>query len=114
MPQTEFGPAMLWLIILAAGVGTYAIRLSFIAFFGRLEDVPERVEQALRFVPAAVLSALVVPQFVYSDGAIALSVDNLRLFSGAVAVAVAWKTEDILATLVAGMGALWLLSFLFA
>ncbi|WP_049971483.1 AzlD domain-containing protein [Haladaptatus cibarius] len=114
MPQTNFGSEMLWLIIIVAGLGTYLIRLSFIAFFGRLDDIPERVERALRFVPAAVLSALVVPQFVYADGSIALSPDNLRLFAGGLTVLVAWKTEDILATLVAGMGALWLLSFLFA
>ncbi|WP_266075586.1 AzlD domain-containing protein [Haladaptatus caseinilyticus] len=113
MAQTGFTPEMLWLIIIGAGVGTYAIRVSFIAFFGRLDDIPDWIERALRFVPAAVLSALVVPQFVYADGAISLSPDNLRLFAGGLAILVAWKTEDILATLAAGMGALWLLSFLF-
>ncbi|WP_458206113.1 AzlD domain-containing protein [Haladaptatus sp. NG-SE-30] len=112
MVQTEFGTGTLWLIIIAAGIGTYAIRLSFIIFFGRLDDIPERVEQALRFVPAAVLSALVVPQLVYVDGSLTLSADNARLFAGTLAVLVAWKTEDILATLAAGMGAIWLFSFL--
>ncbi|ODR82273.1 branched-chain amino acid ABC transporter permease [Haladaptatus sp. W1] len=111
-PTTDFGSDTLWLVILAAGVGTYAIRVSFIALFGRLDEIPEGVERALRFVPAAVLSALVVPQFVYADGSLALSPDNLRLFAGAFAVVVAWKTENILATIVAGMGALWLLSYL--
>jgi branched-subunit amino acid transport protein len=111
-PTTDFGAGTLWLVILAAGVGTYAIRVSFIALFGRLDEVPDGVERALRFVPAAVLAALVVPQFVYTDGTLALSLDNLQLFAGAFAVAVAWRTENILATLVAGMGALWLLSYL--
>jgi branched-subunit amino acid transport protein len=114
MPQTEFGGGMLWLIILAAGVGTYAIRLSFIALFGLFDEVPERVEQALRFVPAAVLSALVVPQLLYTDSAVSLSLDNIRLFAGALAALVAWRTEDILATLIVGMGAMWLLSFVLA
>ncbi|RBI61798.1 AzlD domain-containing protein [halophilic archaeon] len=113
MSGTEFGSGTLWLLILAAGVGTYAIRLSFIALFGRFDDVPEHVERALRFVPAAVLSALVVPQFVSADGAGSLSLDGARLFAGALAAVVAWRTEDILATLVAGMGAMWLLSFAF-
>ena len=113
MATTELGDASLWLIILVAGLGTYLIRVSFIALFGRLDDVPDGVERALRLIPAAVLSALVLPKFVYMDGSLALSPDNLRLFAGALAVAVAWYTEDILATIVAGMGALWLLSYVF-
>ncbi|WP_128477455.1 AzlD domain-containing protein [Halorussus pelagicus] len=100
-----------WLVIIAGGIGTYALRLSFVALFGRLDDVPEGVERALRFVPAAVLSALVVPKLVYADGALALSPGNPRLLAGALAVLVAWRTEDILATLVAGMSGLWLLTF---
>lgn len=113
MPGTTFDATTLWLVILAAGLGTYAIRLSFIALFGRLEDVPEGVERALRFVPAAVLSALVAPALVYADGAVSLPPENLRLLAGALAALVAWRTEDILSTLVAGMAAIWLLSFLF-
>ncbi len=110
---TTFGDGTLWLIILVAGLGTYLIRVSFIALFGRLDNVPDGVERALRFVPAAVLSALVLPKFVYSGGSLALSPDNLRLFAGALAVAVAWYSENILATIVAGMAALWLLSYVF-
>ncbi len=110
---TTFSDGTLWFVILVAGLGTYLIRVSFIALFGRLDDVPDGVERALRFVPAAVLSALVLPKFVYMDGSLALSPDNLRLFAGALAVAVAWYSENILATIVAGMGALWLLSYVF-
>ncbi|MFC4550580.1 MULTISPECIES: AzlD domain-containing protein [Halorussus] len=110
MAPTTFDDATLWVVILAAGVVTYALRLSFIALFGRLDDVPESVERALRFVPAAVLSALVVPQLVVADGAVSLSPTNPRLLAGALAAAVAWRTENILATLVVGMGAMLLLS----
>jgi branched-subunit amino acid transport protein len=106
---TDYGTSTLWLVILAAGVGTFLIRLSFIGLFGLLDDVPEGVERALRFVPAAVLAALVAPQLVYVDGAVSLA--NPRLLAGAVAAAVAWRTEDIAATLAAGMVALWLLFF---
>lgn len=110
---THFDGVTLWLVILAAGVGTFAIRLSFIALFGRF-DVPDGVERALRFVPAAVLAALVAPQFVVADGSVALSPANPRLLAGALAAAVAWRTEDIAATLAAGMGAIWVLEFVLA
>jgi branched-subunit amino acid transport protein len=108
---TGYGTWTLWLVILAAGVGTFLIRLSFIGLFGLLDDVPGTVERALRFVPAAVLAALVAPQLILSDGSVALSPANPRLLAGALAVLVAWQTEDILATLGAGMVALWFLTF---
>jgi branched-subunit amino acid transport protein len=114
MASTDLGATVLWLIIIAAGIGTFALRASFVALWGRLDDVPPEVEQALRLVPAAVLSALVVPQFVLADGQLALSPGNPQLLAGAVAALVAWRTEDILATLVAGMGALWLVTYLIA
>ncbi|UPV72832.1 AzlD domain-containing protein [Halorussus limi] len=110
---TDYGSVTLWLVILAAGVGTFLIRFSFIGLFGLLDDVPAVVERALRFVPAAVLAALVAPQLVVVDGSVALSSANPRLLAGALAALVAWRTEDVLATLVAGMASLWLLTFFF-
>jgi len=107
------GP-VLWLVILAAGVGTYAIRVSFVALFGRFDEVPEGVERALQFVPAAVLAALVAPDVVAPEGTLALSASNPRPLAAVVAAAVAWYTEDVAATLIAGMGALWVASYLLA
>ena len=46
--------------MVAAGLLTYGIRLSFIALMGRI-TVPDWFQRALRFVPAAVLSAIIVP-----------------------------------------------------
>ncbi|WP_115863872.1 AzlD domain-containing protein [Halorussus litoreus] len=111
MAGTHLDSAVLWLAILAAGVGTFALRVSFVAMFERFDEVPPGVERALRFVPAAVLSALVAPQVLAADGGVALSAANPRLLAGALALAVAWRTEDVFATLVAGMGALWLTTF---
>ncbi|GAA0263912.1 AzlD domain-containing protein [Halobacterium noricense] len=100
----------LWLVVLAAAAGTYALRVSFIALFGRLDDVPPRVERVLSYVPPAVLAALVLPELVLSDGTLAVSLGNDRLLAGAIAAVVAWRTEDMLATVVVGMGVLYALS----
>ena len=43
---------------------------------------------------------------------VSATVFDPRVGAGAVAFAVAWLTEDVVATLVAGMGALWVLRFL--
>jgi branched-subunit amino acid transport protein len=98
-----------WLPWLAlAGLLTFATRLSFIALLGRFEP-PPLVFRALRLVPPAVLSAILVPELVLRQGAADLSFSNLRLLAGLVAVGVALWTRNVLATVVAGMVVLWLL-----
>lgn len=51
----------LWLIVLAMGGLTYAIRAAPILLLGRM-NLPAIVLRALRYVPPAVLSAIVFPE----------------------------------------------------
>jgi len=101
-------PATLWLAIVAGGVITYAIRLSLILLWGRV-SVPPAVQRGLRFVPPAVLSAIIFPEILRHDGALDLSLGNTRLLAGIVAGLVAWRTKNALLTIAAGMAALWVL-----
>ena len=98
-----------WLIILAMGGVTFGIRLLPIALLGRVE-LPIGVQRALRFVPPAVLSAIVAPELLMPHGALDVSVGNARLIAGVIAMAVAWRTKNVLLTIAAGMIALWVLS----
>jgi branched-subunit amino acid transport protein len=98
--------AMVWLAIVVAGIGTFLIRFSFIFLFEYLSEVPDGVERALRFVPAAVLAALVLPALVLVEGVPSISLGNERLLAGIVAAVVAWRTESIFATIAVGMVAL--------
>lgn len=100
-----------WLVLAAIGVGTYLLRFSFLFLFERLGGVPDRFERALRFVPAAVLSALVVPAVLAPDGHLVVA-GNLRLVAAAVAAVVALRTESILWTIVTGLAALGVLTAL--
>ena len=100
----------LWLVVLGAAVGSYALRVSFVTLFGRMDEVPPRVKRTLAFVPPAVLAALVAPELLLRDGSFAVSLGNDRLLAGLLAAAVAWRTEDMLATVAAGMAALYALS----
>lgn len=97
-----------WLIIGAIAVGTYLLRLSFIQAWQWI-DVPPALARALRYVPAAVFAALVLPALTVSGGAIDVSPANPRLVAGVLAAAVAWYSRSVILTLCAGMGALWLL-----
>lgn len=99
-----------WLTLLAAGVLTFATRLSFIVILGRV-PVPPLIRRALRFVPAAVLTAIIFSETLLRDRQLYLSLDNNRLLAGLIATLVAWRTRNILLTIAAGMAALWLLQF---
>ena len=101
----------LWLTILASGLVTYLIRLSFIAVHGRV-TMPGWFNRALTFVPVAVLSAIIVPELVMQDGAVNLSPLNARLVAGIVAVFVAWRTKNVMVTIIVGMLLLWGLQYL--
>jgi branched-subunit amino acid transport protein len=95
----DVSPLTLWLTIVGAGVGTFALRLSFIALLGRVE-MPLFCRRVLRFVPAAVLTAFVIPLLFYENGALHVSIDNERLLAGLIAVIIGWRTKSILFTLV--------------
>jgi branched-subunit amino acid transport protein len=101
----------LWLIIFLAGLITFAIRLSFIFLLDRIA-VPLWFQRALRFVPAAVLSAIILPAAATRGSGGDISWHNPQLWSGAVAVAVAWRTKNVLLTILAGLAVLILLQAL--
>lgn len=101
-------PTALWLTLIAGGVITYAIRLSLILAWGRV-TLPPALQRGLRFVPPAVLSAIIFPQILRPDGPLDLTLGNTRLLAGALAALVAWRTKSALLTIAAGMAALWIL-----
>lgn len=108
-PSSEW---LIWLVIVVGGLATFGLRGSFIFLFGRFDDVLVRLEPVLDYVPAAVLAALVAPSFVVQDASLAGTLGNERLTAGVGAFAVAWVSENMLATIVAGMAIFWAVRFL--
>jgi branched-subunit amino acid transport protein len=96
--------AALWGTMVAAGVLTFAIRLSFIALEGRA-SLPGWFKEALPYVPVAALTALIAPDLLARDGVVHLA-GNARLFAGLVAIGVAWRWKNASLTIVAGFAAL--------
>jgi branched-subunit amino acid transport protein len=91
-----------WALVLAGMVVvTYGIRLSFLVFGHRL-TFPGWLERALRYVPAAVLTALVVPMALAPQGAVDLSLHNAYLPGTVAAVAVAFISRQTLAAILGG------------
>lgn len=108
--MTTYSTAAIWVLLAVVAAGTWGIRLSFIALFGRIEVIPDAVLRVLRLIPAAVLAALAAPALTHAGGSFDLA--SPRFAAGVVAAAVAWRTQNVVATIGAGMGALWLLEAL--
>jgi branched-subunit amino acid transport protein len=98
------GALKLWTVIVAVGLINYASRLSFIAFFAR-RSMPPLLARALRYVPAAMLTALIVPMIAlpWSAG----GSFQPKIAAALVAGAVSWTTRSTPKTIAAGMAALW-------
>lgn len=92
------------------GIGTFAMRASFLAFAHRLVDVPPSVQRVLRQIPPAALASIVAPALLRPEGRFDLL--QGRLLAGVVAGIVAWRTRNIALTLVIGMGLLLLIEAL--
>ena len=100
-----------WVVIAGAGAITFLMRASFIVFADP-HRFPPAFRRALAFVPAAVLSAIVVPGLAMPAGALDLGFANFRLLAGLVAIGIAAKVRNPLPAIVAGMAALWGLQWL--
>ncbi|MGE5088764.1 MAG: AzlD domain-containing protein [Candidatus Levyibacteriota bacterium] len=98
----------LWAVIAIVGALNYLSRLSFIAIFSR-RQVPALLARAFRYVPAAMLTALVLPMIVAAPGGGEAAASAPRVFAAMVAGFVGFRTHNTLKTLAAGMLSLWLL-----
>jgi branched-subunit amino acid transport protein len=96
-----------WATILLAGAGTFAMRASFIAAADRIGHVPPWAHRVLRQIPPAALASLILPALVRPEGELDLT--HPRFVAGIVAGVVAWRTNNVLATLAVGMGLVVLL-----
>lgn len=90
------------MVLIFGGLLTYATRLSFILLFDYIET-PTWLRRALKFVPPAVLMALIFPELLFQNGAMDISLGNLRLVAGSAAILVAWRTRNIWLTISIGM-----------
>ena len=100
-----------WLLIVGVGLISLMLRSSFLVLL-RDRKLPDRITASLGLVPAAVLAALIAPELLYSPASGAFNVLNPRLISGLIAAAVAYRTRNVLWTLVVGLGLLFALQAL--
>lgn len=102
------GVAATTIAILGMGLITYALRLSLFLLPEKVM-LPPWLLRALRYVPAAVLSAIILPELLLPAGTLDISLANDRLLAGIVAIIVAWRVRNVFVVVAAGMIVLWLL-----
>lgn len=88
--MTATGGIAFWVAIVAIALGTWGFRVSFLVLFEYVDEIPPRVDQLLRFIPPALLAAIIGPRLLLVDGSLAVTPGNERLLAGLVAVVVAW------------------------
>ena len=101
----------LWGVIVASGLLTFAGRFSMIGIFHNRE-LPEVIKRLLAYVAPAALAAIILPDILLVDGAIALTT-NAQIPAFLLAAVVAYFSRNVMATITTGMIALWLIESLF-
>ncbi len=92
-------------VLLVGGMAlvTFAIRYPVLALLGKIE-LPPLLLRALRYVPAAVLTAIIVPAALMPGGEhLELNFDNAYLVATIIAALVSWRSKSLLLTIIAGM-----------
>lgn len=90
-----------WGLIAGMAIVTFLVRYPLLVLVGKI-SLPMGVFRALRYVPVAVLTAIIAPAVVLNEGQITLM--SVPMAGGIVAVMIAWRTRNLLYTIVGGMG----------
>lgn len=99
-----YTPLQVWLIILGMGIGTFAIRFSFLGLIGR-RKLPDWLLRHLRYAPMAVIPALVAP-LVLVPAATGGEPSPARLAAAGATIAAGVLTRNTLAAICAGAAVL--------
>lgn len=105
--MTGWSDAAIWGIIVALGLGTFAVRFSFLGLLGK-RDLPEWVLRHLRYTAVAILPALITPMVLWpqaNEG----QTDPARLTAACLALAVGVWTKNAIATIGTGLAGFFLL-----
>ncbi|MDJ0570805.1 MAG: AzlD domain-containing protein [Pleurocapsa sp. MO_192.B19] len=90
-------------LIGAMALVTFLIRYPLFAFSSQIR-LPSQLIEALKYLPPAILTAIVVPAILMPTGdKILLSYTNAKLVGAIAAMLVGWQTQNLLATIVCGM-----------
>ncbi len=100
-----------FLLIAGMAAATISTRIPVLMLLSR-RKLPASIARALKYVPLAVLAAIIAPIVLLPNGQLELHLSNATLVASLFAVLVAWRTRNLLLTIVLGMAALLFIRFL--
>ena len=77
-------------------------------------EAPEWFMRWLKYIPVAVLSALLVPEILVSENVVNLSLTNKKLLAAIPCFLIAYKTKNLFITVITGIIAMLILNLIFA
>jgi branched-subunit amino acid transport protein len=81
---------------------TFGVRYPVLALVSKV-NLPPAILEALKFIPPAVLSAIIFPAVLLPQGRLDVGFDNAYLIAAVAAALIAWRTKNLLLTIVLGM-----------
>ncbi|MBN8290892.1 AzlD domain-containing protein [Rhodobacter sp. NTK016B] len=103
---------IIWLIVIGLGIGTFALRFSFLGLLGS-RPLPAWALRLLRYTPVAVLPGLVAPRvFLPPEGA--TTPDPTLLATALVTLALGVWTKNAIWAMLSGAATLTVLTLLLA
>ncbi len=98
------------ILIFAMAIVTYLPRFLPMHLLTRLE-IPKTLIIWLRYIPVAVLAALIVPGITTVERQVNFAGDNSYFFASIIAFIVAWRSKNMLLTVTVGMVVVFLLQW---
>lgn len=89
---------------------TFSIRFVMFAFAGKI-SFPSWLAKSLKFVPPAVLTAIIIPSVVMPNGVVEFNLGNNYLLAAIFSLAIALVTKNLLKTIGLGMGFFLMLQY---
>ena len=102
------GSDLIWLVMIASGLLTFAARFSMLGLF-QDRELPQLLKQVLTYVAPSVLAAIIIPDVLLIDGTV-MVMDNTKIPAFLLAMVAAALTRNVLVTISTGMIALWLIT----
>lgn len=94
-----------WIVTVGLGLGTYAIRFSFLGMLGN-RPLPAWMARCLRYTAVAILPALVAPAVLW-PAATEGQPDPARLLAAAATILAGFLTRSMMAAIAAGGASLF-------
>ncbi len=100
----------IWIVLIGLGLGSFALRFVFLGIIGD-RPMPPWVLRHLRYTAVAVLPGLVAPMVMWPP-ATGGTLDAPRLIAAAVTIIAGLVTRNVLAAILSGAAALYIMLYL--